>query len=110
MAEEIERKIWGHTFNIDEDHVGILGLGRTVQVIDDGKVVDEATIYGGTLNKMIRHNKAEDFAADSLARWQALPDDRLIEEVATILQIDQDLVARTNADLPERFQRPHPSA
>lgn len=110
MAEEKEGETWGHTFRLGEEGVGFLGLGRTVQVIVNGKVVDEATIYGPTLGKMKRHNQAEAYRAGSLYCYGVACDEgKPLEGILTVLQIDNDLVARTNTDLSERFQRPHPS-
>lgn len=108
MAEEKEGETSGHTFDIGEEGVGFLRLGRTVQVIENGKVVKEATIYGRTLEQMRLHNEAEDYAHTSLQNYDhAFNKGVPLEGILTVLQMDKDLVNRTNSNLPERFQRRH---
>lgn len=110
MDENDNSAILGHIFHIGEERVGFLGLGRTVQVIENGEVVKEATVYPPTLRKMMQHNKAEGILADSQEAYAALRTLGLLEEESILIQMDNNIVARTNDDLPERFQRPHPSA
>lgn len=110
MDENDNRAILGHTFLIGEERVGFLGLGRTVQVIENGGVVKEATVYPLTLRQMIQHNKAERNVAASREAYEAMGDLGLQEELSIIFQMDNNIVARTNSDLPKKFQGPHPSA
>ncbi|OGG36012.1 hypothetical protein A2363_00825 [Candidatus Gottesmanbacteria bacterium RIFOXYB1_FULL_47_11] len=94
----------GHTFHVVKKNAGFLWLGARVQVIENGKVTDEATVYGYTLEAMRRHQEAEADYLISRVLEATFPSARMGPVVVT----DNAHIIQTNAKLAKRFQRPHP--
>lgn len=95
--ESHNREPFGHTFHIVKENAGFLWLGVRLQVIEQGEVVGEATVYGDTLHAIRLHEDAE-------VRELALR----IANSSRLEDAIQD-VLNTNNNLPERFQRQHPA-
>lgn len=67
------------TFHVAKKNAGFLGLGAKIQVLVDGKVSDEAVVYGDTLHAMAEHQMA-------------------------MASGDLEKIRDTNNKLPERFR------
>lgn len=109
MASNEVVKPLGHTFHIIKNNAGWFGLGARVQVIEDGQVTGEATVYGDTLHHIKLHMDAEATFVASLTGLHSLAPGASLELPITVLEMDKKIAIDTNNRLPKNLQRPHPS-
>ncbi len=113
---EITPGVLGHTFKIVKPDTGFLWLGTRIATIEDGKVLQESTVYYGTLCQMIIHTEAEAMyamlnIAGSLSKELEKLQGHKTSSLTSIPSLDaiQRQVEETNQRLPKKFQRPHTS-